>query len=182
MAEATILLVDDEPLVLRAMARTLGTGYRLLQATDGAGGLEWLGKEEVAVILADQRMPGLSGDAFLKRARSLQPEAVRILITGYADIQAVVRAVNDGGIYFYVEKPWEPEELRLLVANAVEHYRLQRENRRLVEQLKQANQNLAEENRRLQHSLAAQVQFDHIVGESPAMQAVFQLVKKVIPT
>ena len=182
MTRPTVLIVDDEPLVLKALARTLGDRFSILQATDGQGGLEWLRKEEAAVILADQRMPGMAGDVFLEKARAEQPDAVRILITGYADIGAVVNAVNSGGIYFYLEKPWEPDELRLVVSNAADHYALIRENQNLVERLKSANQSLVEENKSLLNTLEKQYHFDQIVGSSAVMQTVFQLMKKVIPT
>jgi two-component system response regulator HupR/HoxA len=182
MTQPVVLIVDDEPLVLKALARTLGDRYTVLQATDGPGGLAWLQKEPVAVILADQRMPGMTGDVFLERALELQPDAVRILITGYADLSAVIRAVNSGGIYFYLEKPWEPDELRLVVENAVERYTLVKENQRLIERLRLANQSLMNENKALQNTLEEHYHFDHIIGSSPAIKAVFQLMKKVIPT
>ncbi|MFQ6613219.1 MAG: sigma-54-dependent transcriptional regulator [Fidelibacterota bacterium] len=182
MNRPVVLIVDDEPLVLKALTRTLSERFTILQATDGPGGLAWLQRETVAVILADQRMPGMTGDVFLERARSLQPEAVRILITGYADIDAVVRAVNGGGIYFYLEKPWEPEELRLVVENAAERFSLVAENRRLIHRLQTANRSLIDENKRLQQTMEAQYYFDQIIGSGPEMQSVFNLLRKVIPT
>ncbi|NOZ74109.1 MAG: sigma-54-dependent Fis family transcriptional regulator [FCB group bacterium] len=177
-----VLLVDDEPLVLKALARTLSGQFTIFQATSGPGGLEWLEKEMMAVILADQRMPGMTGDIFLERAREIQPEAVRILITGYADIEAVVKAVNAGGIYFYLEKPWEPDELRLVVENAAERFALMEENKRLIQRLKTANRSLVDENKLLQQTMESQYRFDHLIGSGPAMEGVFQLLRKVIPT
>jgi diguanylate cyclase (GGDEF)-like protein len=96
----------------------------------------------VDVIVSDQRMPGLTGVEVLAQARNLRPDAVRIMLTGYADIEAVVQAVNEGNIYFYLTKPWEPFELESVLEKAVEHNRLVRKNRQLLEELKSANEEL----------------------------------------
>jgi PAS domain S-box-containing protein len=121
-----ILVVDDEPHILSSIQDLLEDNYSVLALTDARRALELLEEEEVAVILSDQRMPGLSGDQFLREAQQ-RSQAARVLITGYADLQALVRAVNEGKIYGYVAKPWEPEELKGLISRAAAYFRLTRE-------------------------------------------------------
>ncbi len=108
------------------MTALLEEDFSVLTSTSAEAALELLRNEQVSVIIADQRMPGLTGDEFLAQARRLS-EATRVLITGYADIKALVRAVNHGQIYTYVAKPWEPLELKVTVIKAAEHCHLMRE-------------------------------------------------------
>jgi len=132
-----ILAVDDEPQILRALAALLGTRFEVLSDSDGRAAIETLKAREVAVILSDQRMPGMTGDQFLAQARTVS-DATRILLTGYADLEATVRAVNDGKIYGFVAKPWDPDRLSDTVQKAADHYDLKRElehERRLLANL-----------------------------------------------
>ncbi len=179
---ATILVVDDEPGVLKAIQRILKQDYHVVLASEASSALEVLKSQPVAVILADQRMPGMSGVELLEAARSIQPNAMRILITGYADIDATIAAVNQGQIFYYITKPYEPRDLRLIIQRAVEQYRLREENERLLRELQEANRRLQEENRLLHREMEDTYRFDEIIGRSPAMQRVFQMLKKVIPT
>jgi CheY-like chemotaxis protein len=117
-----VLVVDDEPRILDSIKELLADDFAVEPETDGARALEFLDSGPVAVILADQRMPGLSGDEFLAKARDLS-DATRILLTGYADMDALIRAVNDGEIYKYVAKPWEPLQLKNTVFQAAERFR-----------------------------------------------------------
>jgi PAS domain S-box-containing protein len=122
----TLLVVDDEPEILTALADLFEEDFRILTASSGAEGLAILAREpEVQVIISDQRMPGMTGDVFLSRAREIS-EAEALLLTGYADLDAVIGAVNHGRIAFYAPKPWEPAALRSMVANAAERRRLAR--------------------------------------------------------
>ncbi len=119
-----VLMVDDEPQVLTSIEHLLEDDFKVLTTTSPEQALQMLGEEEITVVLADQRMPGLSGDQFLRRAEGIS-RAARILITGYADLTALVQAVNYGHIYAYVAKPWDPVELKLIIQRAAEHYRLE---------------------------------------------------------
>ena len=103
----------------------------MLTAESGEAALEILRAEEVHVILSDQRMPGMTGDAFLAQARHVRPDAIRMLFTGYADIQAVINAVNEGRIFRYILKPWDPLELEGVIRQAVEQHELLAERKRL---------------------------------------------------
>jgi PAS domain S-box-containing protein len=121
-----VLVVDDEPRILTSITALLEDDFSVLTSTSAETALSLLAHQQVAVIIADQRMPGLTGDEFLAKAKDIS-EATRILITGYTDINALVRAVNHGQIYTYVAKPWEPVGLRLLVIKAAEHSILMQE-------------------------------------------------------
>ena len=104
---SSVLVVDDEPRILDSIRDLLSENFDVVATSDPHAALEILNGAHFAVILADQRMPGLSGDQFLMRAQNLS-DATRILVTGYTDIDALIRAVNDGQIHTYVPKPWEP--------------------------------------------------------------------------
>jgi signal transduction histidine kinase len=148
----TLLIVDDEPDVLDSLRHLFRRQYRVLMASGGEEALKLLAENSVQIILSDQRMPGMSGDALLSRAREEYPDAIRLLFTGYADIQAVIHAVNEGGIFRYILKPWDPNELEATVRQAYEQYELLAERRRLVEELRGANDQLTEANRELEES------------------------------
>ena len=108
-----------------------------------------LDTNEVQLILSDQRMPGMQGDAFLSQARRLQPDAIRMLFTGYADIQAVINAVNQGHIFRYILKPWDTVELEGIIRQAAEQYDLLAERKRLIAELQAANAQLLHANEEL---------------------------------
>jgi len=117
-----ILVVDDEPRILESLRDLLSEAFTVVSSPDPVNALEILQHAQFAVILADQRMPGLTGDQFLARAQGLS-DATRILVTGYTDIDALIRAVNDGKIHTYISKPWEPAALRITVCKAADHCR-----------------------------------------------------------
>ena len=145
----TLLIVDDEPDVAESLHHLFRREYRVLTASSGPEALGHLGREDVHVILSDQRMPGMTGDALLAQARVVRPDAVRMLFTGYADMQAVISAVNEGRIFRYILKPWDPLELAALVRQAAEQHDLVVERNRLVGQLQEANARLTAANREL---------------------------------
>lgn len=147
-----LLIVDDEPDVLESLRHLFRRAYRVLTAESGPEALEILGREEVHVILSDQRMPGMTGDVLLTKARHLRPDAVRMLFTGYADLQAVINAVNEGMIFRYILKPWDPVELEGLVRQAADQYELLAERRRLLVELQEANARLVRANEDLEEA------------------------------
>ena len=149
--EHAILLVDDEVNILHALKRVLRKEpYRILTATSGEEGLRLLEQQPVAVVCSDQRMPGMSGVAFLAEVRRRWPQTLRILLTGYADIQAAMDAINRGEVYRFLSKPWKEEELRLLFREAVERYALEEEVRRLHALTQKQNEELRELNAHLE--------------------------------
>ena len=132
----SILLVDDEPEILFSLRGLLRKEFDLHTANSGAEALEVLRRHPVQVIMSDQRMPEMTGVELLRRARGECPQAVRIVFTGYADIKAVIDAVNQGQIYRYLTKPWDPDELLAVLGQACEEYDRAAEGRRLLVDLR----------------------------------------------
>lgn len=121
--ERTLLLLDDEPSVTGALERLLqDEGYHILIADSAQRGFELLAVNRVGVIVSDYRMPGMNGIEFLTRVRGLYPDAVRITLTGYADIEAVTAAINRGAVYKFLTKPWDNAQLLEIVRDAFRHY------------------------------------------------------------
>ncbi len=177
-----ILIVDDQPEILNALERLLKEDYHVHTTTSSQKGLDLLRERRFALILADQRMPLLTGVEFLSEAIKIQPDCSRILITAYADINASIDAINKGQIFQYISKPWEPDELKLIVQRAIEKYELIQENKELSRRLQEANKQLQLENTFLQQNIEKDYNFSNIIGCSPKMLQVFKLLKKVIDT
>lgn len=117
-----IMLVDDEPANLRILERLFRAEYNVVTAESGAEALELLGQHDIALIISDQRMPVMTGIDFLKKAAEMRPHTVRIILTGYTDVNALVEAINSGVVYKYATKPWVNEDLQQTVRRAVQHY------------------------------------------------------------
>jgi diguanylate cyclase (GGDEF)-like protein/PAS domain S-box-containing protein len=146
----TLLLVDDEPNILAALKRQLrGAGYRILSAPSGAQGLALMAAHEVDVIVSDQRMPGMTGVEFLRMVKTLHPGTVRIVLSGFTELQSVTDAVNEGAIYKFLTKPWDDTQLREHIKEAFHHKEMADENRRLDLEVRTANHGLAQANRQL---------------------------------
>lgn len=118
----TLLLVDDEPDLLLSLQGLLRQKFRLHVADGGAAALEIIRSEPVQIIMSDQRMPKMSGDELLAQVAQISPDTVRILLTGYADIHDVIRALNTGGLFRYLTKPWDLDELMDVLDDAVGHH------------------------------------------------------------
>ena len=156
---STILIVDDEPGILSALRRLLhATRYQVLTAEGGATALEILASREVDLIISDMRMPGMSGTELFSRAQELYPDTVRILLTGYSEIDAVVRAINEGGIYRYLNKPWDDHDLLLTINQAFEQKRLRQETARLLALTQKQNDELASFNAALEVKVRARTE------------------------
>jgi signal transduction histidine kinase len=146
----TLLVVDDEPDVVKSVRDLLRLEYKVLTATSAAEGHKLMEQEEVHIVMTDQRMPGTTGVEFLKNIRGGYPEAVRLLFTGYADIRAVIDAINAGNVYRYITKPWDPDELQTIIREAGERYDLIANNRKLMADLQVKNRELEQANRDLE--------------------------------
>lgn len=138
-----ILIVDDEAANLRLLERLFRREYDVVTAASGADALELLLLHDVALIISDQRMPSMTGVEFLKRSAEMRPHTVRIILTGYTDVNVLVEAINSGVVYKYVNKPWVNEDLQQTVKRALEHYEtmksqheLKLQNKRLETHLK----------------------------------------------
>ncbi len=121
-AKHTLLVVDDEPNVCDSVHDLLRRQFRVLKAKSAGEGIKLMQDNEVHIIMTDQRMPQITGVEFLRRARVGHPQAVRMLFTGYADLDAVIAAINQGHVYMFLKKPWQPEELEAAVKDAADEY------------------------------------------------------------
>ena len=157
---ATVLLVDDEPRVLDSLEAMLGMDYRVIRAERPPEALEMLARERIAVIISDQRMPGMLGTELLAQSLEVSPETVRILLTAFTDADALMASINAANIYHFVLKPWDPKELLHIVGQGVQRYRLGEERERLVRDLARKNADLEAA---LADLRAAQ---DHVVREA----------------
>jgi EAL domain-containing protein (putative c-di-GMP-specific phosphodiesterase class I)/CheY-like chemotaxis protein len=155
--QRTLLVVDDEENIVAALRRSLRrSGYRILTANSATEGLLRLAESEVDVIISDQRMPGMTGVEFLRRAKQLYPDTVRIVLSGYTELESITAAINEGAIYRFLTKPWDDDLLRANIEEAFRQKEMADENRRLDREVRTANQELADLNRRLQQALVAQ--------------------------
>jgi signal transduction histidine kinase len=145
----SLLIVDDEVDVLESLRHLFHRTYRVLTASSGDLAVEILDREDVHLILSDQRMPGMTGDQFLGYARKTRPDAIRMLFTGYADLQAVINAVNEGHIFRYILKPWDAGDLEATLRQAVEQYELLADRKRLIAEIQAANARLTTANEEL---------------------------------
>jgi two-component system, NtrC family, response regulator HupR/HoxA len=176
--ETTILIVDDEPRVLDALEAILAAEFRVLRAGHGEEALARLSAEpEVAVIVTDHRMPGMTGVELLRRSQELTPDAIRIVLTAYTDVDNLMEAINTGRIYHFVPKPWDPNELLLVVRRAAERWRLARENVRLRDELEVAYNALRRDAAAGRDKPAS---FDALVGADTGLRVAVDLARKVL--
>ena len=130
--DRTLLIVDDEENILATLMRVFRRdGYRILRANSGQAGLELLAQHPVCVIISDQRMPHMSGAEFLSKVKSLYPHTVRIMLSGYSDLQSLTDAINKGEIYKFLTKPWDDEFLRENVREAFQYYEYKLEKEKM---------------------------------------------------
>jgi putative nucleotidyltransferase with HDIG domain len=138
MRRHKILVVDDEVPNLRLLRRVLSEEHDIIEAQSGAEGLEVLKNEYISLIITDQRMPNMTGVQLLEASLGVCPDTIKILLTGYTDVQALVDAINAGSVYKYIAKPWDADELKLTVRRALEAFELKESNDRLLGELKVA--------------------------------------------
>lgn len=154
-AMPTLLCVDDEPNILASLRRLFRpAGYRVLLAESAAEGLRVLEAEAVDLVISDMRMPEMDGARFLAQVRQRWPDTVRLLLTGYSDIQSIQDAINCGEIYRYITKPWDDTDIQLVVRHALERRALEQEKQRLEALTLRQNEEL----KQLNHSLEAKVE------------------------
>ncbi|MEQ8241132.1 MAG: histidine kinase [Cyclobacteriaceae bacterium] len=128
-----ILYVDDEKGNIDYFRSVFRRRYEVITATSGEEGLKILKDDpDIAIILTDQRMPRMSGIEFLMESISINDEAIRVLVTGYADMETVISAINKGHIYFYISKPWTYDEMQIIISRALDTYELKRQNKQLL--------------------------------------------------
>lgn len=171
----TLLLVDDESNILAALKRLLRRdGYNILTANSGQEGLELLAKHDVDVIVSDQRMPGMTGVEFLRNAKGIYLDTVRIVLSGYTELQSVTDAVNEGAIFKFLTKPWDDALLRQHIADAFHQKELADENRRLGLEVSRTSQELAVANRQMEDLLR---QKQHQIARA---EASLEIVREIL--
>jgi two-component system, NtrC family, response regulator HupR/HoxA len=177
MDQNTVLIVDDEPRVLDSLEAILAAEFRVLRAEGGAAALRLLETEEIAVIITDYRMPGMTGVELLRRSRERAPEAIRIVLTAYTDVDSLMDAINTGRIYHFVPKPWDPNDLLMVARRAAERYALARENARLRDELQVAYNAL---HRDVVEAQARPLSLERLIGAHTGLRQALELVRKVL--
>jgi DNA-binding NtrC family response regulator len=137
--EIGVLYVDDEANNLNSFKAAFRRDFEIYTASSAREGRKILDSNEIGVIITDQRMPGMTGIEFLESILSVYPDTIRILLTGFSDINAVMDAINRGQVYKYLVKPWQNDELKMYIENALEIYNLRKENKELARKLEVAN-------------------------------------------
>ncbi len=177
MEQATVLVVDDEPRVLDALEAILAAELRVLRAGHGEEALRILEAEETAVILTDYRMPGMTGVELLRRSQEIAPDAIRIVLTAYTDVDNLMEAINTGRIYHFIPKPWDPNELLVVVRRAAERYALAQENARLRDELELACNALQREAAEVRERPLA---LEKLVGAQTGLRGAIELARRVL--
>ena len=150
----TLLLVDDEPNIISALNRTLRRdGYSILTANSAEEGLNLLVDNKVGVIISDQRMPQMTGVDFLRKVKMLYPKTLRLVLSGYTELESVTSAINEGAIYKFLTKPWDDKLLRDNIREAFEYYEMEQENQRLTRELQHSNNELFRLNQNLEQQV-----------------------------
>lgn len=145
-----ILLVDDEESIISALRRLLKReNYEFLTANCGEKALQLQEQNPAQLIISDYRMPAMTGIELLRQIRSRWPDTVRIILSGYSQVSAIIAAINEGAIYKFISKPWNDEELKLHIRRALEQYQLSAENKQMAREIIEQNKKLQELNERL---------------------------------
>ncbi len=145
MYKKQVLIVDDEKNIASSLKRLLrNEDYNVFTAESGAHGLEILKKEEIQVVVSDQRMPVMSGIEFLQKVKELYPQTIRIILSGYAEIDTVVEAINKGEVYRFLTKPWQDDDLKITINHCFSQYDMEKEHTDLIDLLQYKNKELTE--------------------------------------
>jgi two-component system probable response regulator PhcQ len=145
MEKSKLLLVDDEPNLTSALVRSLDRNqFEIFTADSAQKGLMILAGNDIDVVVSDERMPGMSGSEFLSEVRKKWPNTIRMILSGQADLEAAVRAINEGEVYRFLLKPCHPQELQLTILQGLQHKKLVAQSRRLLQE-HQKTTNLLEE-------------------------------------
>jgi two-component system response regulator HupR/HoxA len=182
-AAPAVLVVDDENASLELLRVTLGRRHPVFLASSGKQALELLAEHpEIGCAIIDQRMPEMSGTEFISETLEPRPDLIRIILTGYTDIESLIEAVNIGHIFRYLAKPWRKDEIRSVVEQALDVWQLGRDNERLRAELERANAGLRVENAELKREVRQRHGFEEIIGNSPALNKTLDFVERIART
>jgi two-component system response regulator HupR/HoxA len=182
MKRYDLLLIDDEPANLQKLHRTFVDQYNVHLAQTGEEALEILKSHRIDAVITDQKMPNMTGIEFLDAARKENPDLVRIILTGYAEVNDLIAAINASKVHKYITKPWVPDDLRMAVREALEKRELQRENDRLAAELRAANERLRTENIILRQKAELEERSHDIIYGSVEMENILKLLRRVTGT
>jgi two-component system response regulator HupR/HoxA len=177
-----LLIVDDERANLQKLQRAFVSRYDIYPALSGAEALKIMENTPVDAIITDQKMPDMTGIELLEISQKIYPHLVRIILTGFTDVEDLIAAINTGKVHKYITKPWEPEALLLAIQDALEKMELMRENERLANELQLANDKLRTENIILRQEVEKQVFPKNIIYGSPEMENILHLLRRVTAT
>ena len=177
-----ILYIDDEPDNLRTFRATFRWDYEIFTAKSAFEGFDILADNEIHLIISDQRMAGLSGIEFFKRIIDKHPNPLRIILTGYSELNVIIRAINECGIYRYMTKPWDETGMKQAIEKALEVYSLRKEKETLINKLEVANKKLAGENSYLREEIQQAHNFENILTNSVTFKKLLGIVEKVAST
>ena len=177
-----LLIVDDERANLQKLQRAFVSRYDIYPALSGAEALKIMENTPVDAIITDQKMPDMTGIELLEISQKIYPHLVRIILTGFTDVEDLIAAINTGKVHKYITKPWEPEALLLAIQDALEKMELMRENERLANELQLANDKLRTENIILRREVEKQVFPKNIIYGSPEMENILHLLRRVTAT
>ncbi|GJQ49796.1 MAG: two-component system response regulator [Candidatus Kuenenia stuttgartiensis] len=160
MKQNTILIVDDEENILNSLGRLLDDlGCTVFFAYDGKKGLEIIKDKDIHMVISDYRMPGMDGIKFLDEVKKISPGTIRLMLTGYADIDLAIKAINEGEVYRFITKPWNNIELLVTVNQGLEYFNMQRELCRLNKLIQSQNEALKEWNSKLEQKVSEQTKY-----------------------
>lgn len=154
VSKLNLLLLDDEQDIINSLKRVLRKDFNIVTFTNGFDAIDYLSSNPIDIIMSDMRMPHMDGAEFFSQSRQHHPDAIRILLTGYSDMDATIKAINDGGVYTYIGKPWDNQSLQLLLSKVSDHYRLKKESLVLNKKLLIANEKLSNFNHELEAKVA----------------------------
>ncbi|MFH1148060.1 MAG: response regulator [Pseudomonadota bacterium] len=178
MDEATVLIVDDEVNILNALKRAVRREpYQVLTASSGMEGLKLLQEQRVDLIISDQRMPEMTGVQFLAKVKELCPDTIRIILSGYTDVNSITEAINVGNVYKFMLKPWEDDALKVTIRESLEMAKLLRENKKLADTITDQNEELRYLNKNLEREVenrTAEIQW-----QNEALKLVRDLIESL---
>ena len=177
-----ILYIDDEVHNLNTLRVTFRHLYKIHTAKNAFEGLDILKEHDIKLVISDQRMEGMSGTEFLKRVKNLYPDCIRIILTGYSDVDVIMKAINDCGIYRFMLKPWDASEMQQTLRTGLELQKVKKQNKDLLVELSELNKVLKAENNYLKQEVSKNRGLTDIITKNKEYRSLLSMVEKVAST